>query len=242
MMMIKKSLFLAVVCAGLLIPCFASAQMLGGIASDSSEGTNGGGPGYSLKVHISAGGASTATTTAIDTTGADLIVVFVSGDSSPTLSDSKSNTWLTAIAHHGSYWGTIYYCRPPSNKVGTGHTFTETSTYGTIEVTAWSGSASSPLDQTNGADSYAVTSTQPGSINAVNRELIITGWLSDQSYSSLTINSSFTIDDSQLYSSGTNFGGGMAYRIENTTEAVNPTWSWTSSINSLSAIASFKAQ
>ena len=85
------------------------------------------------------------TTTAIDTSRADLLIAVVSG-TAPMLppTDSASNTWvLTQLAAPNM---AIYYVSQPT--VSTGHTFTSTVTLPGLGILAFEGSAPvSPLDQ-----------------------------------------------------------------------------------------------
>src|SRR5690349_3343729 len=111
---------------------------------------------------VGPGGSGGSTTSAIDTTGADFIVVGVlySQAHHPTVSDSKSNTW-TAVgsAHDSSQEGVqLYFCHNPT--VGSGHTFSAlaSSSFASPFVIAFSGSDASPLDQQTGNQS-AIAST-----------------------------------------------------------------------------------
>jgi hypothetical protein len=85
------------------------------------------------------------TTTGIDTTGANLLVVGANYDYTltPTLSESKGNSCWVALPEYGgapSQKSRLYYCVSPTN-VGPNHTFTiNTGTFGaTVFVAAFSG-------------------------------------------------------------------------------------------------------
>ena len=203
---------------------------------------------WTLKNHVGArgaGGGGAFTSTAIDTTGADLIVISLStnsgGGGAATLSDSKSNTWLVAKDNSstGNQFNScvMYYCHAPT--VGTGHTFTATGTgfYGSICVEAWQGSVASPIDQTN-ANSGNLTVVQPGSITpGQNGELVI-AVVGDNS-GGATINSGFSISDDVPTTGSVSIGTAMAYLVQSTASAVNPTWTDTQTMyNTL--IVSFK--
>ena len=103
---------------------------------------------FSLIAHTATGSAGT--TSGINTTGANLIVVTVAYDTQSGVSDSNGNTWTALTAQSGSQDGNarMYYCFNPT--VGAGHTFTSAQGYGAICVSAWSGAATSPQDQQNG--------------------------------------------------------------------------------------------
>ena len=204
---------------------------------------------YSLLAHtIGVGASGTVTTSAIDTTGADLIVVVVAyfeGITAPTLSDNKSNTWTGLTAQVGTTDPStrIYYCQAPT--VGAGHTFKLDNgglMYGNLAVTAWSGSVATPFDQQNGTTHLAVTSLQTGSVTpGTGNQLVIaavsTGAGSSGAYS---IDSGFTISDQEAYVSGGGEGCGMAYLVQTSAAAVNPSWSWTGSAEGAVAIGTFK--
>lgn len=195
-------------------------------------------------------GGTTVTTSAIDTTGADFLVVAVSyygstSNADPALSDSKGNTWTALTARELGFNNAaakIFYCKPTS--VGSGHTFTadRTNTYPTISVSAFSGvKATSPFDQESGTSTNsASTSYQPGSITpSEDGCLLVTGICSDGT--SHSVNSSFNATATDVLSSN-HMGGGIAYKVQTTAGAENPTWSWTGSTWRAAAMASFKAE
>lgn len=204
---------------------------------------------FSLLVHSSAGGTTGGTTGAIDTTGADLIVLTVSwytAGSAITVSDSKSNTWTPRTTRTSDFINTaIMYFRGGS--VGSGHTFTVSSvgtSFSAIVVAAFSGSASVPYDVENGAGNGGSpgTSLQTGNVTpSEDNELVITGMGLNASMASTAINGAFVIPEAMAYNSGVNFGAALAYLIQTTATAANPTWSWGSVDDCSTAIATFKA-
>lgn len=189
------------------------------------------------------GAAGGATTTGIDTTGADFIVIGVAWydavTATPTVSDSKGNTW-TALTLSSMSLGDgserLYYCKNPT--VGSGHTFSVsgTSIYSPIFVNCFSGGSAAELDQQNTFDYTAgFTSVQPGSLTpAADDSLIITGIHIYSNSSAYGINGGFTAQV-QPWSTPVTQGGGMAYLIQTTATPVNPTWSWTT--NSFAALS-----
>lgn len=209
----------------------------------------------SLLAHtiIGSTGGTAVTTAGINTAGANLIVTGISyyggspGTSTP--SDSKGNTW-TALTLYGNTAPNndaiqLFYCSNPT--VGTGHTFTASATtgltYPCIMVQAWSGAASSSqLDQQNGGFSNTAGATiQPGSITpTTNGQIIITALDASTSTNTYSIDSSFTISDSMAYNSTNSVAGAMAYFIQPTAGAINPTWTSDSVPARAAAIASFK--
>lgn len=201
---------------------------------------------YSLLVHAAAGAVSNATTAGIDTTGTNLIVVGISQYQAVTigsLSDSKGNTWtpLTAQSILNSQYCQLFYCFGPT--VGSGHTFTwnGTSNFGSIAVAGFSGAAASPFDQQNGATNKGVTTLQTGSVTpSVANELIITA-CSFGASGVASINSGFAITDQINYLSGTREGVALAYLIQTTATAENPTWTSGASNDIAAVIETFEA-
>lgn len=192
------------------------------------------------------GTATAATTGSVNTTGANLVVVAVVEQQGVTgaLSDNKSNTWtpLTASEIAGGVGGKLYYSSSPT--VGSGHTFTiGTSSAPTIYAQAFSGvSTSTPFDQQNGGTATGGTTVQPGSVTpSQNNELIVTMLGFNGAATPTSINSSFVKTDEQNFGAGNNYGGAMAYLIQTSLAAVNPTWTDSGSFSRVSRIATFKA-
>lgn len=196
-------------------------------------------------------GGTGLTTSGIDTTGANLIVIEVtcySGGGNPELnSDTYGNTW-TGLSQYGNGLGggtalsRLFYCANPV--VGTGHTFTSNSFQCTVSIVAVSGAASSPFDAETGGSIATGTSGQPGSITPSEGNcLVVTGigldggvsYSCDGGYTAVTTNSGFF--------SGPK-GGGLAYIVQTTAMATNPTWSWSNNPgdnNGGAGIAVFKS-
>ena len=110
-------------------------------------------------------------------------------------------------------------------------------------VAAFSGAAAaSALDQQNGAVGTG-TSLATGSVTpSEDNELVVSGVsIADGSSGTYAVDSGLTITDQILASAGNFEGGGLAYIIQTSAGAVNPTWSWTGSVNSAAVIATFKA-
>lgn len=213
------------------------------------------GNGWCQIAHTIAGSANTTsvTTSGINTTGADLIVVVVSsycaahnfnaGD----LTDSKGNTWSSAVSQCSSGSGDagilLAYSKPSS--VGASHTFSISNaqpTFPVITVYAVSGSHAVPIEQSGFASSASATSLATGSITTVaNFQLIVTGWtLLAVNTGTPTVNAGMTVADF-LNSDGVNYqSGGLARFTQATAAAINPTWSWVTSGAAIVAIASFK--
>lgn len=180
-------------------------------------------------------------TGAIDTSGASLIVIATALFATSVIpGDSKSNTWTPLNSYLGSFGAVrLWYCSNPT--VGHGHTFAVFGVdpnYPAIAVAAFSGVVvPGPFDVQNGHFT-GDTSGQPGSITpGQNNELLITAVFARNGVPS-SIDSGFTVTDLVNFSSG-GLGIGMAYLVETSATAKNPTWTGTG-LNATS-IASFKA-
>ncbi len=202
------------------------------------------------------GDTHSATTPEIDSTGADLLIAAVGdkGFSDGSLvTDNYGNTWtkspptlysnLSSTEEQVQLW----YCKPAA--VGPLHAFTVTEvnpsfpSFPSIAVVAFVNSSVSPFDVENGF--YLIssgTTIQPGSITpSEDRELVVTAVASDGAISSPSIGSGFTIVENQPQIP-TAYGIALAYKVQPTAAAVNPTWnSGGPSIDMTASIASFKA-
>lgn len=199
--------------------------------------------------HAKLGGINGGTTGSLDTSGMSLLVAVVGSYSdvaAPTLSDSKANTWTAKTASINVDAGrvVIHYAYNPT--VGTGHTFTLTGTgvYAALAVCAFSGVlVTDPFDVENGAITGAATSLATGSITPSQNDALLIAGLNqtDDVAAGLSINLSYTIVEAQAAVGGVNYGTALAYLIQTTAGASNPTWSWTTSAAASARIAAFKA-
>lgn len=192
------------------------------------------------------GGPNTVTTTGIDTTGANLLVVGLALDdaASATVSDSKGNTWTQLISYtQGNVRVRLYYSIPAS--VGTAHAFTVTgsSIFASIYVQAFSGvSAVGAVDKQSGSNGF-VAALQPGSITpGQNNELIVTLLGINAAGAPMSIDSGFTETNELDFVGSASYGGAMAYLVQTTAAAVNPTWTRTNTNGTAATQASFVSQ
>ena len=181
------------------------------------------------------------TTGAINTTGASLIVVSVAHTTTvPTPTDSMNNTW-TAL--------NLYSINNPANDMfyvsnpTTSATHTFTGSLG-ICVLAFSGTlvTSSPLDAQNGSTA-AGTTLSTGSVTPnFNNEVLVTG-VGINFDSTVSIDSGFTVPSNGYidFSSGLYYGMAMAYLVETTAAAKNPTWTRSVGDPWAGGIATFEA-
>lgn len=195
-----------------------------------------GGSPITLGGHDKVGGVSSGTTPTINSTGATLLVAGVAAyENSPsgqlvTVSDSKTNTWTPLTNYPADTSPTdgvrLYYVANPT--VGTLHTasFSGANTYCSLFFAAFNNvKTTSPAETPNGASGGAAATIQPGSITpAENNELIVSLVHQNSTSAAPTINSGFTIIDTLLEVGGVNVGGGLAYLVQTTAAAVNPTW------------------
>lgn len=205
-----------------------------------------------MAIAVISSASGTGTSGSADTTGANLIVLVGVYDSGGTgaFSDSNGNTWTLRTrpastienAPSGSYVR-IAYCYNPT--VGSGHTFTISPSYGSIHAIALSGAASSPYDTESagyGSVATSLTSCQPGSATpSEDNEILVAGLGVGDTGASGTVDSPFTMSTFISASTGVRWGGGLAYDIQTTATARNPTFSWTNSSACGAVMATFKA-
>lgn len=203
---------------------------------------------FALVANIDAApGENGGTTSAIDTTGADLLIfpvgswdVNTAGDETP--SDSKSNTWSGRTLYEAGQSAARIFDSVPSS-VGASHTFTysDTTSYPVLSPSAWSGAAAVPFDQQNGATGTS-TSPSPGSVTPTeDNELIITTITFNGASGGITPPTGFTMPDSQEFSSGVNMGFAVAYKVQTTAGSETPTWTLGNSRAWAATVATYKA-
>jgi hypothetical protein len=200
-----------------------------------------------LVSHVSAQGGTSVTTGSINTSGANFLVAVLTDfnqDAASVISDNKSNAWLILpyFIGAGSAGRTrIAFCRNPT--VGTGHTFTLSNSgrFSGIAVAAFSGVVSdkNPFDQMNGAITAGSTSLACGSITPLlDKELIVYG-ICDAWTGTVSVSTGTILEQLPLIG-GSSFGVALAYTIQTTAAAINPTWT-TSNTHEEAVIASFMA-
>jgi len=202
---------------------------------------------FALVAHTtSVASQNTVTTPAIDTSTANICIVKPSWAVSSTsitcaanISDSKSNTWLTASAPVGSTTGSgICYAAPCTT--GAGHTFTFTKTaaslFGSIQVAAFKGAGTISLaaNDVSSANSggASVTTLQAGGVSPQHNFMLSIAGVTSTQTGTLTVNGPFSANiTDKLPWDGTNGGGGaLAYNIQTAATGDNPTWTGTSGI------------
>ena len=214
----KRILTIIAILSGL--SCSAQITYIGGTSAGSSAGTS-------------------ATTPTMNTTAANYIKVFVP-DYQPIavclVTDSKANTWIldTSVNDGTLTRGRTFHCAPCI--VGGAHSFTigsgcGTATFPSIIVGAWSGvSTSSSEGVRTGAGLASATSGQGGSITPGQaNSLVITCVSENGTTTAPTIPSGYTSVATVGQVASQHLGGGMAYKLQTTPAAENPTWSYPTS-------------
>jgi len=198
------------------------------------------------------GGNSPASTTtgAVDTTGADFLVVeaqwYPGITSDVVLSDSKGNTWTPLTKRTiGNLAHRMWWCAPTS--VGSGHTFTvaATETYASLGAMALSGAHASPFGAESGATFSSDPTVQPGSLTPAEDNCLViaaTGAAGGLALlTDVTADGGFT-DRPVLPTGGVNTGGAIAYLIQTSAAAANPTLTYdVTPTDVIAASAWFKA-
>lgn len=228
---------------------YASVKSRSGLAVASIKNINGldatAAAGPSLIAHTALAG--TGPTSAIDTTGANLLVIAVSTFKSNTsVSDNKSNTWTPLTrwpsSGGGDNWIRLFYCH--GGTVGTGHTFSVTSGDApSLAVYAFSNIAASPFDQENGSHNLgSQTTISTGSITPSQANTVLISALCTYSndFSTATIDNGFTFTDSAR--DVFNMTVAIAYKIVTSASATNVTWTYPAGVGGgfAASITSFK--
>lgn len=185
------------------------------------------------------------TSDSVDTTGANLLVACMTGEGggSPSISDSKSNTWtpLTLVRdnsstrHVGFFW-----CVPTS--VGASHTFTGvcTNNYPSIHAWAFSGADTSPYVTETGHTQTSGGTNAPGSQTpATNGNLLVIG-SNTQTGGTMSVDSGF-IESLEGPETANADGIHGAYLIQTTAAAVNPVVTVSSAAIFATQMLQFKA-
>lgn len=194
--------------------------------------------------------AVAATTPAIDTTGASLLIVhfakYPTLNANEPFTDSKGNTWTGLTKQTGGTGGSaaasrLFYCWNPT--VGSGHTVNSSGgdQYARVSFLAYSGidTGSDPLIAENGAVTSGATSLSPGSVSPSGSDLFVTGVCTFDPSSGHTVGSSFALDKQDNAASGTNLGSGVGSKVSGSAE--NPAWTWVTSGPAAATIAVFRA-
>jgi len=202
----------------------------------ASGGGGGGGGAWTLigTATIIGDGTTTAqTSSAIDTTGANLIVAWIAGADFATLTDNKGNSFTDLTDPSGSPRGGFKYRISPT--VGTGHTFTGASGVPVI-IQAWKKNSGTPVAD---VDTGGVSGGGAGWVSGANiampsitptstADLMLTAMLWDvgSDPSLATVGSSYTAG-SAIHSPGNGSGiinMSVYYKVKSDNAAEAPVW------------------
>jgi len=187
------------------------------------------------------------TSGALDCTGANLLVVTISefiGGGAGTLTDSHGNTWekFSSSAAGFGQASEIWYAYNPSVSSSQTFSISGSGTFPSMCISAWSGAANPAFDQSNSNTWSGSATGQPGSVTpSENNELIIAALAGTQD-AGTSINGGFTIAQNQALVTSFSYGCSLAYLIQTSAAAANPTWTTSDGAqNYAGAIATFKA-
>lgn len=187
------------------------------------------------------------TTSSLDTSGADFIIatVFCYGVNSPTLSDSRGNTWTALTEYNATDANPSiqnYYCA--GGDFGSVHTFSLSAAeaYSSIIVSAFSGGAqTSPVDgavSNTGAGNGGSLST-PSLTPSQNGTLLYAAIANGYGSFEAAPGSGFTLIDSEP--SGASYSRAVAYMVQETAAAQDSSWTWTGNAgNAVASLTAFK--
>jgi len=175
----------------------------------------------------------TGPTTAMDTTGANLLVISCSGyTATPTVSDSESNTWIPLDISGGSSNHQMHYCLNPTTS--STHTFSNDGLkFVSMSVLAFSGVLDFESQASTSSDIVGPT-VQPGIMTpSTDGCLVIAGTQGDGGVY-VAVDSGFTLETVEAYVAGSSSGNATAYLVQSTASSVNPQFTNTTA-NFLSA-------
>lgn len=187
------------------------------------------------------GGATSVNSPSFDSGGATIIAVWLGSlDGTPVVTDNAGNTYtLGTNSNSGPFHGRWAYCLSPSTSAT--HVVTVSSTNDPSIIVVWFNLVSAFDSQSTPNTGASVTSLQTGSVTPANNGSLVLAALMNYRdagpIASVSINSGFTIVTNVDSVTGTRVGVAIAYLIQGTAGAVNPSWSWSNSVDNSSAAA-----
>lgn len=202
-----------------------------------------------LVTSAGAAGAATATTASVNASGVTLVVGFVTGRGTATMTDTLGSSFNGLTNQVNDAFGRFFWVIPSSP--GAGYQVTGGTSGGTRCAVSWLGfsgtHASSPFDTQNGTMLFA-SPGQPGSVTPSEANCVVVTAIGGyfqffDGAGASTVDSPFTRDGTSAVAgaSGVNFSSEMAYDIQTTATARNPTWTGTSMADTPAVIAVFKS-
>jgi hypothetical protein len=178
----------------------------------------------------------TVTTSAINTTGATLFVIAISDFDGVgyTVSDSQSNTWDTTPSTYTVTGGffQLEFQFAIVTATNASHTFSATCSgcYPSVCVIAFSGThATTVWDGKENGSEGAASTRQPGSITPTQDNAVVVSALAlpYEDIGTITISGGgFSAVEGQVVGGGGSYGVAIAYVVQTTATASNPTWEW----------------
>lgn len=187
------------------------------------------------------GGTTSVVTSAFDSTGATLITVWIGSlDGTPTVTDNQGNTYtLGTNSNSGTFHGRFAHCVSPTTSAT--HTVTVASSQDPSIIVAWFDATGAFDTQSTPNTGSSVTTLSPGSVTpSADGALVLASLMHYRdagAITSLSIGSSYTIIVNVDSVSATRVGVALAYLIQGTAGAINPSWSWTGAVDDSSAAA-----
>lgn len=180
-----------------------------------------------LVTSVSAGSPdnNSVTSGGVNTSGANLLVLMSSTGTSPTPTDSYSNTWTGLTMRNGSFGGDlkIWYCLSPS--VGSGHTF---SLSGSGEGASLCVGAFAGVDAYHSENGTGSPTTDPSAGSVTPPEdgclIVTTAAVYGGDGGHATIASPYTLQEFVNGSNSVHWDSTLAYYIQPTAASVNPSW------------------
>lgn len=174
---------------------------------------------------LGANGGTTSST--IDTTGADLLILAVctwSASGAETINDSQANAWT--LLHNDSqgtpelHW---YYCISPNTNAAHDFTCLGTNTYPVIAVSAYTGTGVISYDQKSTAKGSGTLTIVPGSLTAGEDDCLHVCCQGHDDTNLATVDTGFTEREDVGYSAGVAMGIQLADLILSSAAAKSPT-------------------
>lgn len=195
----------------------------------------------------------TVTTPSTNMTGADTFFMIISqsdgaGADPVSISDSSSNSYTKILRATNSGDSDVGLWRASSATAGSSMTFTVGGSgiaycFGII-VLGFSGGHASPDDLTRSNSADAVVTLAAGSSSLTpseNNELVIAGLSFVTAGDTVTINGGFSTVFKQDAITNVTYGFASSYLIQTTATSANPSFSWNTSGNPTTLLASFKS-
>jgi hypothetical protein len=190
--------------------------------------------------------ANGATSGMFDGTGATLLIATVAsyggGGVTSTLTDSEGNTWVErALYGNAGIRVQLFDCLNPIVGAAMNVTYAASSSFPSIQVTAWSGNdLTAPFDQESGFVTNSAT-IQAGPLTPpVAGSLFIAGLAHESNGGATpTIDSGFTIAEISPHAGGVNEGGALAYLIQGAAGAEDPEWDITNAADISAVLATY---